>query len=264
MSQTLQERQTQNVQVDSSEIRADGFGWRTLLSRAAIGAASALSFVGVVVFKTVVPPLAVTFVLLAAGGMLALRSGRKGVVGVVLASAGALMFTGLGTVFVLGVIGAPEEPREFIPLVAAYGLSAVVLVSAVVLTVRGRGRGFERSAAARVVGTATLAALVAVTAWSAVARINFESAPAVTGDLLIGAHEFAFDPADATTRAGNVGVHVNNRGVGLHTFTIDSLGVDMAIPAGTSQRVNFDAGAGEYDFYCKLHPGMDGRLTVIR
>lgn len=268
MSQTLQERQVQNRQSDRSETtaerREDGLGWRKLLSRSALGSAFALAFVSVIVFKTVVPPLAVMFVLLAAGGALSLGSGKRGVVGVALASAGALMFAGLGTGFVLGIVGAPEEPREFIPLVAGYGLSVVVVVSAAVLAIRGRGRGFERSNAARTVGAATAAALVAITAWSAAARMNFESAPAAAGDLRIGADEFSFDPADATAQAGKVSVHVNNRGVGLHTFTIDSLGVDLPIPAGMSQRVAFEAAPGAYDFYCKLHPGMDGRLRVLR
>ncbi|HYN98122.1 MAG TPA: cupredoxin domain-containing protein, partial [Actinomycetota bacterium] len=235
---------------------------RQLLIRSAFGSATALAIVSALVFKTVVPPLAVVFVLLVAGGALALRTGGKGVAGVVLASLGGLMLCGLGANFVLGVIGAPEEPREFIPLVAAYGLSAVVVLSGAALAVRGRGRGFERSGAARAVGAVTVAALLAITAWSAFARMTFESAVAAAGDVRIDAGEFVFDPVNAQASAGKVAVHVSNNGVGLHTFTIDSLGVDMAIPAGKSQRVTFDAEAGNYTFYCKLHPGMDGRLDV--
>jgi plastocyanin len=264
MSQTLQHRHTENRQHVVSEPPGNGFGWRKLLGAAALGSAAALAVVSVAVFKAVVPPLAVMFVLLAAGGVLALRRGKAGVTGVVLASAGAMMFAAIGTGFVMGVIGAPEEPREFIPIVTGYALALVVVVSAVVVGVRGRGRGFEPSSSARIVGGAAVLALIVVTGWSLVARMNFESAPASAGDLRIGAREFAFDPAEATAAAGDIAVHVTNRGAGLHTFTIDSLGVDMAIPAGKSQRVAFQAAAGDYTFHCKLHPGMEGSLTVTK
>ena len=264
MNQMLQETQSHIEQRPGTAGRHGvvGFGWRQLLSRAAFGSAAALAIVSALVFKTVVPPLAVVFVLLVAGGALALRAGRKGVTGVVLASLGGLMLCGLGASFVLGVVGAPEEPREFIPLVTAYALSAVVVLSAAALAVRGRGRGFERSGAARAVGAVTAAGLVAITVWSGFARLTFESAVAATGDVRIDASEFVFDPKSAQASAGRVAVHVSNIGAGLHTFTIDSLGVDMAIPAGKSQRVTFEAEAGDYTFYCKLHPGMDGRLDV--
>lgn len=239
-----------------------GFGWRQLLSRAALGASALLAAVTVFVFKTVIPPVAIVIALLAVGGGLATRSGKKGVTGVVLAGLGAGMCCAMAGSFVLGVIGAPEEPREFVPLVGSFGLSLVVVVSAAALAIRGRGRGFERSAAARRLGIAAVAALVAMAGWSTYAGATFESAAALTGDLKVGAFEFGFTPDVVRTGAGELTFHVENTGQGLHTFTIDSLEVDVAVPAGKAQRVTFEAAAGDYIFRCKLHPGMDGRLIV--
>jgi plastocyanin len=264
MNQTLKERQidnrgTQGVRPSGS---TTGLSWRRLLGRAAFGSAASIVVLSALVFKAIIPPLAVIFVLLAAGGTLAGRKGRIGVTGVVLAALGGAMFCGMGGSFVLGVIGAPEEPREFIPLVGGFVLALVVVVSAGALAVRGRSRGSERSGTARAVGAATVVILVGITVWSSLARMNFESAPAATGDIRVGANEFDFIPEHITASAGEIAVHVDNRGAGLHTFTIDSLGVDLAVPAGKSQRVSFEAQPGEFDFYCKLHPGMDGRLAV--
>lgn len=239
-----------------------GFGWRQLLSRAALAAAALLAAVTIVVFKTVIPPLAIVFALLTTGGVLATRTGRKGATGVVLAGLGAAMFCVLGGGFVLGVIGAPEEPREFVPLVGSFGLSLIAVTSAVALAIRGRGRGFEPSKAARRLGVAAAAALVAMTGWSTYAGVTFESASVATGDLTVGAFEFGFTPDVVRAGAGELNFFIDNTGRGLHTFTIDALDVDVAVPAGKAQRVSFEAPAGDYAFYCKLHPGMDGRLVV--
>ena len=239
-----------------------GFGWRQLLSRSALGAAALLAAVTLLVFKTVIPPLAIVFALLTTGSVLATRTGRKGVTGVVLAGLGAATFCVLGGGFVLGVIGAPEEPREFIPLVGSFGLSVVAVASAIALAIRGRGRSFEASRAAKGLGVTVVTLLVAMAGWSTYSGATFESATAASGDLTVGAFEFGFTPDVVRAGAGELNLFVDNTGRGLHTFTIDALQVDVAVPAGKAQRVTFQAAAGDYTFHCKLHPGMDGRLVV--
>lgn len=136
------------------------------------------------------------------------------------------------------------------------------MVASAVVAVRGRGRGFDPSRPAGTAAALTVALLVAVSAWSLYSRATFESAAAAAGDVRIEASEFTFTPAEIAIEAGRVGVHIENTGQGLHTFTVAELGVDVAVPAGKSQRAEFDAAAGQYRFVCKLHPGMEGVLNV--
>ncbi|HEX2054174.1 MAG TPA: cupredoxin domain-containing protein [Actinomycetota bacterium] len=264
MAQTLQEKKPAGAHgVEGiSKHPTGGMTWRRLLSGAALGAAAGLAAISFLVFKAVVPPVLLMLALLAAGGWLATRAGRVGAIGASLAAAGAAIYAAMGSSFVIGVLGAPEEPREFIPLVAAFVLSVVVLTSAVVLAVHGRGRAFDRSRAASVVAAVTTGLLVVTAAWSLYSGATFESATAASGDLTVGATEFAFTPDVLRAPAGEIFVFVDNTGKGLHTFSSEELGFDVAVPAGKAQRAAFTAGAGEYTFYCKLHPGMEGRLVV--
>ena len=60
-------------------------------------------------------------------------------------------------------------------------------------------------------------------------------------------------------------VAVRNRDLFWHTFTIDTLGVDITAPVGV-RSASFEAEPGTYEFYCRIpgHAtlGMRGTLTV--
>ena len=76
--------------------------------------------------------------------------------------------------------------------------------------------------------------------------------------------DFAFVPDALTATAGEeASFEVVNEDDTAHTLTIDDLGVDQDIEAGSTATVTVTADeAGSYDFRCKLHPDMTGTLTV--
>ncbi|MDP3892525.1 cupredoxin domain-containing protein [Nocardioides sp.] len=67
-----------------------------------------------------------------------------------------------------------------------------------------------------------------------------------------------------TASSGTVGTLVENRDPVRHTFTIEQLGIDVELPAGTNRRVEFTALAGTYAFHCTVpgHESMTGMIVV--
>lgn len=239
-----------------------GFGWRKLLSFAALGAALVILLASVLIFKSADPPFIVMILLFTIGGVLALRPGKAGVTGAVLASLSAAMFTFFGGPFVFVLLQDPETP-EVIPVVSALLLSLSILVSSIVLAIKGKGRAFEPSRAARAIGSAVLVLIVAVAAWNVYLLSTVESEAAQAADIRITTEDFEFRPASLSASAGTVSVHLTNRDTTLHTFTIESLDVDVSVPPGRSVRATFSADAGEYRFICRPHaPDMAGDLRV--
>ena len=76
----------------------------------------------------------------------------------------------------------------------------------------------------------------------------------------------AFVPDTLRAGGGKVTVAVRNRDLFWHTFTIDTLGVDITAPVGGVRSASFEAEPGTYEFYCRIpgHAtlGMRGTLTV--
>lgn len=239
-----------------------GFGWRKLLAYASLGAALVILLATLLIFKSADPPFIVMFLLFSIGGALALRSGRTGVTGRVLASLAALMFTVMGAGFVFSLLQTPETP-ELIPVTTTLLFSLAVLLSAIVLAIKGRGRAFEPSNAAKAVGGVTLALIAAIAAWNIYLSATYESEAAQPGDIAVVTRDFEFHPDSFSTEPGSVTVHVTNRDDTLHTFTIERLGVDISVPPGKSARATFQAPAGEYRFICRPHEQeMAGELSV--
>jgi plastocyanin len=77
----------------------------------------------------------------------------------------------------------------------------------------------------------------------------------------VAAGDNFFEPACAEVETDG-DVAVVNEGDALHSFTIDDLGVDDDIASGEEISVTIEADPGEYRFYCKYHPEMEGTLTV--
>jgi len=242
---------------------AQGFGWRKLLTFASLGAAVAIALVSVFIFKSADPPFIVMFVLFVVGGILASRTGKAGVVGIALSTIGAAMFAAFAGPFAFQVIGIPAAKDEFIPVLSILTLALTILISAFVLAVRGRGRGFVPSRGARGVGMVAAVLVVLIVGSSLYASSKIKSVGAEASDVLLVAEDYEFVADKLSVDAGTVSVHVTNRDDASHTFTITELGVDLLVPVGKSTRVTFTAEAGEYRFYCKPHnPDMEGKLTV--
>lgn len=73
--------------------------------------------------------------------------------------------------------------------------------------------------------------------------------------------DFAFSPAKLTIKAGDT-VRWANRGDASHTA--DDTGKKWktgTIKRGNSGKVTFDT-AGNFNYFCKFHPSMKGKITV--
>jgi nitrite reductase (NO-forming) len=87
---------------------------------------------------------------------------------------------------------------------------------------------------------------------------------AFTLDMSIGG---GFVPSDPKVKDGQITVTLVNDDPMLHDFTIDALGVKIAVDAGQTVTQTFLAKPGVYDFYCSIpghaEAGMKGTLTVL-
>jgi uncharacterized cupredoxin-like copper-binding protein len=84
--------------------------------------------------------------------------------------------------------------------------------------------------------------------------------------VTITAHDIYFEPAEVHVKAGKVTFNLPNEGAAEHDFSIDDLGIQVNLPAGSTQTVEADIPAGRYDFYCNIpghkDAGMVGTLVV--
>jgi uncharacterized cupredoxin-like copper-binding protein len=83
----------------------------------------------------------------------------------------------------------------------------------------------------------------------------------------IDAFDIYFEPKQVTIPANtDVTISLPNKGVSAHDFSIDALGISVALPPGETQTVTINAPAGTYQFYCNVpghkEAGMVGELIV--
>ena len=73
---------------------------------------------------------------------------------------------------------------------------------------------------------------------------------------------FAFSPATITTKVGDVISWTNNDSAG-HTATVksDETCTTETLANGASGGIVFNT-AGSYDYFCKIHPNMTGKIEV--
>ncbi len=80
-------------------------------------------------------------------------------------------------------------------------------------------------------------------------------------EAAITIEDFAF--AAPQSVAAGADVAVNNLDSAAHTMTFRSGGIDTGtLTGGSSTTVQAPATAGTYDFFCAIHPSMEGRITV--
>jgi plastocyanin len=181
---------------------------------------------------------------------LALLRWRTGLAGKLLL---AVLFADVVGWMALGTItniGAGEQLGAVLIPATLSGISVTGLIAAVVNLRDGAASG-AAIAAGFGVSVVVAAAIAAVLA------------PAtVTGaaDLRVVSEKVAFDQTTLQAPAGQVTVELANRDLFWHTFTIDELGVDLAVPVGGHQQVDFEADPGTYRFYCRI-PGHEARMA---
>lgn len=122
----------------------------------------------------------------------------------------------------------------------------------------------RRDAAASTVAYAAAGIIVITVAWSAIATLAVSDDDLVAGDLRLVAEEVEFAPVSLTGSGDTVGVFIENKDPVRHTFTIESLDLEVELPASTDRRVEIDAPPGSYEFVCTVlgHDDMKGTLTI--
>ena len=98
---------------------------------------------------------------------------------------------------------------------------------------------------------------------------NGDSAAAGNGGgdgILVGANEYAFDPAQITAPAGKVTFDLKNTGSMQHDLAIDEPEFKVTALPGQTKSGTVELEAGTYPIYCTIAghkaAGMEGTLTV--
>lgn len=237
-----------------------GAAWASLIRAGAIAIILSIIALELLVIQEIVPPLLVVAVLLVVGMFLMRAKGRPGVI--MLGIVGLLYFVLLAP-FVGESFAFPASTVDFVINLVSIFSSLVIIVSTIALL--RAGTTDTRSAGARRFGTAVLAIVVVGTMFSIGARLAREDPLGQERDLDITAKDTEFTPTQLDVDASNVSFFIENEDLTAHTFTIDELDVDEAIPGGGSARVELTgADAGEYEYYCSVtgHEDMKGSVTI--
>lgn len=237
------------------------------------GRSSALSWDRLVFFSGLAALVALTVVAVAIGdleagavafgfglslGLLRFRGGLLGRLGIGLLSAITLFFM---------LTAAITNVRSGSPVGAVLlsgGLASIAwtgLISAMV-ALASRRSATDSGRSPVFVALTSVLLFVGLWGWSVVS--SDPTGP--EADAVLVAENVAFSISDLSIAAGEVTVSLANNDLFWHTFTIDSLGVDLPVPVGATRSVTFNVEPGIYEFKCRIpgHPeaGMIGTLTV--
>ena len=231
-------------------------GWATVAFWAAIVLIASFLFIQAVIAKIVIPPLAVFIVLFAVAAFFTRRKPRAGTIAVgvlgVLAIAGNLPP-------IIEDLGHPESTATFVVTAFAVLAAFAGVVAAVGAITRSSG-GAARTVGLVFVGLGVLALIGGV-----VAGLGVENDAVASGDVEVVARDVKFEPRRIETEAGAVSVHVDNKDLTRHTFTVEDLDVSEELPGGKGTRIEIaDAAPGTYDVTCEVfgHEDMTAVLVV--
>jgi plastocyanin len=247
----METRDTRTVGQDRPST-GTGIDWRILAVWTGIGMAVAL-----VVFTAIVviPPLIVFALLYGVGVWLTRRGGRAGTIMLAVVS---FLFIASNSPFIIPALSVPASTVDFVMT----GLLLVLALSNLVASIAAL-RSSSTGARAGLVGRATVALMLLVVAVAVIGRVSYDSPPAQSGDIEIATQDFEFSTDVIEADGGEVSVFIDNKDSSLHTFTVEELDVDVAIPGGSNARVTFDAPAGSYEFICVPHESeMKGTLEI--
>jgi plastocyanin len=146
-----------------------------------------------------------------------------------------------------------------------------VMFAAVCLLAAGCSKssssGEEASASASASGSASVSASPSsITIGSDSANNHGEATVTGKSSLEVEQDNFYFGPTVLTGSAGQkLTIELKNEGTVAHTFTIDSLNIDVELQPGQSKDVSVTfPTSGFTEFYCRFHrtSGMVGELTI--
>lgn len=236
---------------------AGNFGWAKLMALGgAIAAAGPILPMIPEGFEPFLAMMAAPFLV----GLVLLRFLPK--TGIVWLGVVSLALLVMNAPFTVDAIKHPESPADFVPvtMLTVGGLLAVIGTVPAFQNARGRQ---SDSAFPKVAAATGVLLVVAAIGGSLVAANRVTSDAPADGSLIVDMENFAFGPETITAQNGEVSLYVTNNDSARHTFTVDELGVDESIAPGQSKQITFEAGAGEFRFYCRPHdPGMEGELKI--
>ena len=241
--------------------------WRGLLRLALIVLIAVGALVHVYV-QVVIPPVLVFMILFGVTLFLLTREGRARTVGVVLGGVFAVLFLVGNLPFVIADVSHPDS---FLPFLA----SAAGIVGSLLGFVAMLGALLAwPSPAVRPLTIAGGVAIIVLAIVSLVSSLGVESDEAQPDDVVLIAQDVDFEPEgtnlerteDASLEVEEGGaVFVENKDLYRHTFAIDELNLEVELPARAERRIEIDAPAGDYVFYCSVEgheEDMRGTLTV--
>ena len=78
--------------------------------------------------------------------------------------------------------------------------------------------------------------------------------------LTVRIDSMAFEPVPVAASVGDV-IEWSNGDFVDHTATAEAGQFDVVIPVGETRRLPLQT-AGTFDYFCRYHPNMKGRITV--
>jgi plastocyanin len=205
--------------------------------------------------------LALVALLLMGLGLLRFRGGWMGAILLALVFADVSFYTLSGAISNIlygGGIAALVLPAAL----ATISLAGLISAIAVVVQRRNAAAG---SRATRIVGQGAVAFFVILLVAGLITGGAGKQAEG-HADIALETVNMGFSRTGLTAEQGEVTVTLANHDLFWHTFTIDALGVNLAVPVGGERGVTFTAPPGTYEFYCAVPThaslGMRGTLTV--
>jgi plastocyanin len=243
----------------TSAEKRQSFTWRSLVGVAVASDLVLLLVHGVV--RQDREALAVAGAMLLGAGLLRVRGGLAGL-GLL-----GLSFANLELWMLPAAISNASHGGGLVGVLLPATLAAVSLaglVASLAAIARRRAPAAGGNAAGRTglvtVGAVAVALVVAAVVGPGPAR------PVPAGELVLDSSRTAFQPGTLTTPSRQVTVHLTNRDLFWHSFTIDRPAVNVDVPVGGTRQVTFTVAPGTYQFYCRVpghkEAGMVGTLVV--
>ena len=237
-----------------------GLGWPSLL-RISVIVTIVAGFAVEVLLEEQFDPVITAIQVVNVVGLVLLANKPKA--GTIVIAVATLVLVGFGGFFFILALSQPKSTVEFVInlVMLVAGLTSAVAVIALLRRSTERGP----SPAARKLATAGVAIVVVGAAFAVYVKVTLDEPEVRSGDLTLVAENLEFSTEELHANSGEISIVVDNKDLGGHTFTIDKLDVDEALPGGTSTRVTFEATSGTYRYYCAI-PGHDttmhGTFTI--
>ena len=154
----------------------------------------------------------------------------------------------------------PDSPFDFVLSGVVGGFVPIAILLAAVGALRGWSTGAHMRLWYGTIGL--VAVLLGV---SLIAAAGVESDVIADGDVALDIKGVEFLSDTVTVDNGRSAIFVDNQDALRHTFTIESLDLEVELPAGSSRRFVLPGLApGSYEFICSItgHEDMTGSLVV--